>query len=84
MTWIWMGLSVLAVLAGLRYLARLRAARRSSRVPVVLDDAALDEILRTGRLQRPDRPKPVDMRKAAEAEDEFWSESWDEPEEYPR
>lgn len=82
--WIWMGLSLLALAAGLRYLARLREVRRSSRVPVMVDDAALDEILRTGRLQRPDTPRPVDMRKAAEAEEEFWAQSWDEPEEHPR
>lgn len=79
MTWLWIVLSALAGLGGLRYLARLRAGRPPSDVPVV-DDAALHEILRSGRLQGP-RPA-VDMRAAAEAEDEFWSQSWDEPEEY--
>ncbi|MBW3569998.1 MAG: hypothetical protein KY467_02720 [Gemmatimonadetes bacterium] len=83
MAWFWIVLSALAGLGGLRYLVRLRAGRPPSQVPAV-DDAALHEILRSGRLRGPDGDPPVDMRDAAEAEDEFWSQSWDEPEEYPR
>lgn len=83
MGWLWIALSALAGLGGLRYLARLRAGRPPSGVPAV-DDATLHEILRTGRLQTPEREEPLDMREAADAEDEFWSQSWDEPEEYPR
>lgn len=83
MAWFWILLSALVVLGGLRYLARLRAARRRSAVPRV-DDAVLDQILRTGRVPARGPQDRVDMRRAAEAEDEFWSQSWDEPEEYPR
>lgn len=83
MGWLWIGLSALAGLGGLRYLARLRAGRSPSGVPAV-DDAALHAILHTGRLEAPERDEPLDMRDAADAEDEFWSQSWDEPEEYPR
>ncbi|HEX2206916.1 MAG TPA: hypothetical protein VHG93_04485 [Longimicrobium sp.] len=83
MVWFWIILSVLAGLGGLRYLVRLRAGRPPSEVPAV-DDAALHQILHSGRLQGPKRDPAADMRAAAEAEDEFWSQSWDEPEEYPR
>ena len=83
MAWFWIVLSALVAVGGLRYLVRLRAGRPRSDVPAV-DDAALDEILRTGRLRTPEPHEPVDMREAAEAEEEFWSQSWDEPEEYPR
>lgn len=82
MGWFWIALSALAVLAGVRYLLRLRAARERAGAPPV-DDAALREIMETGRLRTPDRGK-VDMRRAAEAEEEFWEEEWDEPEEYGR
>lgn len=82
MAWFWIVLSALVGVAGVRYLLRLRAVRRSG-VPAV-DDAALEEILRTGRLRTPEPHEPIDMREAAEAEEEFWSQSWDEPEEYPR
>ncbi len=83
MGWLWIGLSALAALAGLRYLARLRATRAPTGVPPV-DDAALHAILHTGRLQARETDSPLDMRDAADAEDEFWSQTWDEPEEYPR
>ena len=83
MAWFWIVLSALAAAGGVRYVARLRARRPPSGVPAV-DDAALDAILRTGRLRTPERHPKLDMRDAARAEDEFWSESWDEPEEYGR
>jgi hypothetical protein len=37
---------------------------------------------RGSRASRAD--EPLDMQAAARAEEEFWSESWDEPEEYSR
>lgn len=82
MGWFWIALSALALLAGVRYLVRLRAQRERSSAPEV-DDDALRQILTTGRLRTPDRGR-ADMRRAAEAEEEFWAEEWDEPEELGR
>lgn len=83
MTWIWIAAAVLVLLAGLRHLHRLRSARPPHGPPAV-DDDALREILRTGRLSAPEEDEPLDMEEADEAEEEFWGETWDEPEEYPR
>lgn len=80
----WVALGVLGLAAGVRHLARMRAVRERSRagVPEVSDDA-LRQILETGRLRGPSHGK-ADMRRAAEAEEDFWEESWDEPEEFGR
>lgn len=83
MAWIWILLSALVGLGGVRYLARLRSSRSGSTGPSV-DDEVLRQILQTGRLATDDEDEPLDMAAAAEAEEEFWSEGWDEPEEYSR
>jgi hypothetical protein len=80
---IWILLGALAGVAGLRYVARIRALRSSSGVPRV-DDTALRQILEEGTLTAGDGDEPLDMEEAARAEEEFWAESWDEPEEYSR
>ena len=87
MTRLWIFLALLAGAAGLRYLARLRSATRPGAPPRV-DDDALRRILEHGTLstggEDDDDDEPLDPRKAARAEEEFWAESWDEPEEYSR
>lgn len=82
MFWFWTFLAVLAGLAGLRYLQRIRSARSSGSRPVV-DDEALRRILEEGTLTT-EEDEPLDLKEAARAEEEFWAESWDEPEEHPR
>lgn len=82
MTWIWILLGGLVGLAGLRYRSRLRAADRPGPPPAV-DDEALRRILEEGSLPAED-DEPLDLDEAARAEEEFWSESWDDPEEFPR
>ena len=82
MLWISTAFALLAGYAGVRYLARIRAARSSSGVPRV-DDDAVRRILKTGSLPS-NNAEPLDMNAAAHAEEEFWGESWDEPEEYQR
>lgn len=80
----WIALSALGLAAGVRHVARMRAVRRREQagVPEVNDDA-LRQILETGRLRGPSHGK-ADMRRAAAAEEDFWEESWDEPEEFGR
>jgi hypothetical protein len=83
MTWIWIAFAALVGLAGVRHRQRIRSMRAPGGTPRI-DDDALHRILRDGTLTVPDEDEPIDADEAARAEDEFWSESWDEPEEYPR
>ncbi len=83
MTWIWIVFGALASVAGLRHRARLRSARRPGPPPPV-DDAALRRILEVGSLPAGEEEDPLDPEEAARAEEEFWRDSWDEPEEFPR
>lgn len=78
-------LGALVLAAGVRYVVHLRAERRR-RAAAPLDDAAIREIERTGRLEGRDTADdaPLDLDEIAAAEEEFWAEGWDEPEEYER
>lgn len=78
--WIWIALAVLVAVVAVRRLLHRRARRSRG---VVIDDAAIDRILREGRLSAGD-DEPLDEAEIARAEEEFWEESWDEPEEYGR
>lgn len=78
--WLWIAFPVLVALAGLHRLLRRRARRAPG--PPRVDDEAIDRILRHGTLERED--EPLDEEEIARAEEEFWEESWDEPEEYGR
>jgi hypothetical protein len=80
--WFWSLLTILGCIAGVRHLARTRSASRFNGPPRV-DDEALRQILETGSLES-DEDEPLDMEAAARAEEDFWNESWDEPEEYSR
>ena len=82
MNWIWILFGTLTAFAGLRYLGQLRSSRSSANAPIV-DDEALRRILEEGSLSTAEE-EPLDLEKAARAEEEFWAESWDEPEEYSR
>lgn len=82
MTWIWTLFALLLVAAGLRYVLRLRSARPPGGPPVV-DDDALRRILEEGTLTT-EEEEPLDLDEIARAEEDFWAESWDEPEEHPR
>lgn len=79
MTWLWILLGALAGLAGLRYRSRLRSAHGPDGPPRV-DDEALRRILEEGTLVEED--EPLDPEEVARAEEEFWDDSWEEPEEY--
>lgn len=83
MTWLWILLAGLVGLAGVRHHRRVRSLQPPTRVPRV-DDAALRTILAGGSLPGAEEDEPIDPDEAARAEDEFWSEGWDEPEEYQR
>ena len=84
MTLVWSVLGALVLAAGVRHLLRLRAARRTGAAP--LGDDEIRAIERTGRLEDrdPADDAPLDFEEIAAAEEEFWAEEWDEPEEYER
>lgn len=69
--WLFVGGALLVAGAGLVARRRLVRLRRG------LSDDAIREIESRGRLQM---DEPLDLAEAAEEEDRFWSESWDEPE----
>ena len=81
---IWTLLGALVLAAGVRHVLRLRAARQAE--ARALSDAEMLEIERTGRLAErdPADDAPLDLDEIAAAEEAFWDEEWDEPEEYER
>ncbi|MBT3499558.1 MAG: hypothetical protein HOD00_10420 [Gemmatimonadales bacterium] len=54
--------------------------RISGTLPVI-DDAAVEEILRSGTVTTSE-DEPLDLGDIDEEEQKFWSESWDEPDEW--
>jgi hypothetical protein len=79
--WFPMAASAIAAVAGVRYLLRLRSLH-SAEAPPTVDDDAIRQILERGTLST--GPEPLDLREIERAEEDFWAESWDEPDEYPR
>jgi len=60
---------------------RLRLRERLGRGTPVVDDQAIRKILEEGVLTAEDDP-PLDLDKIDEEERRFWTEPWDEPEEW--
>jgi hypothetical protein len=75
---LWLALSTLMVAAAVRMHVRRRELTASP-IPRV-DDAAVDAILETGELRVED--EPLDLTEIDQREERFWSESWEEPEEW--
>jgi hypothetical protein len=69
----------LVTASGLRLRARL--VRPGGRSTPVVDDAAVRRILEEGVLECDAEP-PLDMDEIEDEERRFWSEHWDEPEEW--
>lgn len=75
---LWLVLATLIVAAAVRMHVRRRELMASP-IPRV-DDAAIDTILNTGELRVED--EPLDLTEIDQSEQRFWSESWEEPEEW--
>jgi len=69
----------LVIASGFRLRARVRRVR--SRGAPVVDDAAVRRILEEGVLEG-EADEPLDLREIEDEERRFWSERWDEPEEW--
>ncbi len=76
---LWAGLAALVVAAGLS-LHLKRKELMASGIPV-LDDDAIDTILEKGHIVV-EEDEPLDLHEIEEEEQRFWSEGWDEPEEW--
>ncbi len=74
----WGGLTFLLVASAISLRARLR--ERLAHEEVRVDDDAIRAILQTGRLVTDD--EPLDWQEIEEEERRFWSETWDEPDEW--
>ncbi len=76
---IWGVLAVLAVVGGAVVRRKLGASLESAHP--ALDDDAVRRIVDTGSLTVDEDP-PLDMDEIEEEEDRFWSETWDEPDDF--
>ncbi len=76
---IWGVLGVLAVVGGAVVRRKLGASLEEAEP--ALDDDAVRRIVETGRLTL-DQDPPLDMDEIEEEEERFWSETWDEPEDW--
>lgn len=77
---LWIALGGLAVAAGVAVRWRIRKVRRREDGEVDLDDDAMRQIEKIGRLETDER-EPLDHDHIREEEDRFWAETWDEPDE---
>ena len=75
----WAGLTVLVVTAGVSLRMQLRDRVEKNRPSV--DDAAIEEILVTGALTT-DEDSPLNIEQIDDEEHKFWSQTWDEPDEW--
>ena len=76
---IWVTLGLLAVFGGAAVRRRLDASLGEA--DPSLDDEAIRRIEETGALTVDEEP-PLDLDEIEEEEERFWSEQWDEPEEW--
>jgi len=68
-------LAVLAAVVGWRVRHRLRRQTRTG-----VTDEIVQQIETLGRVDAED-VEPVDLERARDEEDDFWAQTWDEPEE---
>ena len=74
--YLFVALAVLVALAGWRVRQRLRDQTRSG-----VTDEVVRQIETVGRVDAED-VEPLDMERVRAEEDEFWAQTWDEPEEH--
>lgn len=80
MSTLWIALAALVAAVGIARRARMLRDRRES--GAALDDQAIRRIVEEGSLPYDPDDEPLDLEEAARAEEEFWSEEWDDPEEF--
>ncbi len=71
----------LGALLGYAWISMRRKLKRVIEVPSPrIDEDDIRRIEEEGVL-RTDHPEPLDLKQISREEDEFWNETWDEPEE---
>jgi hypothetical protein len=81
MFWLGIILGFLAALAGIRYVMRLRETVGSA--SATLTDEQIRRIEDEGWIAvGAEDEEPLDLDDIAQEEERFWTESWDEPEDY--
>lgn len=72
----WIALAALTIIGGAQVWLRIRHARESKVHP--LSDEEIRRLERGGSIEI---EPPTDLNEAADEEEHFWGESWDEPDE---
>lgn len=79
MSYMFLGLAAMVVVAGFVVRWRIRERTRSGDLEVT--DEVVRQIERKGSVSTDER-EPLDRDRIREEEDRFWSETWDEPESF--
>lgn len=74
MTYVWIGLALVVVVVGVAHRVRMRSRKGRG----TLSEEEIRRIEETGSIERPEEG-PLDLDEIERAEDEFWEETWDEP-----
>tara|TARA_B100000700_G_scaffold94066_1_gene106117 strand:- start:4174 stop:4443 length:270 start_codon:yes stop_codon:yes gene_type:complete len=77
--WVSLGVGLGVMVISARVSLRLRRSRKVEEKAQILDDQAVDRIIRQGKLSI--NEDVLDLDAIDDEEERFWSETWDEPEE---
>ena len=77
--WVGFGFGLGAMVISARVSLRLRRSRQVEEKTQILDDQAVDRIIRQGKISI--NEDVLDLKAIENEEERFWSENWDEPEE---
>ena len=77
--WVGFGSGLGAIVISSRVRLCLRQSRKVEEKAQILDDQAVDRIIRQGKISI--NEDVLDLKAIEDEEERFWSENWDEPEE---
>ena len=77
--WVGFGVGLGVMVISARVSLRLRRSRQVEEKTQILDDQAVDRIIRQGKISI--NEDVLDLKAIENEEERFWSENWDEPEE---
>ena len=77
--WVGFGVGLGVLVISAQVSLRLRRSRKIEEKAQILDDQAVDRIIRHGKISI--NEDVLDLEAIDDEEERFWSETWDEPEE---
>ena len=77
--WVGFGVGLGVLVISAQVSLRLRRSRKIEQKAQILDDQAVDRIIRHGKISI--NEDVLDLEAIDDEEERFWSETWDEPEE---